>query len=165
MTITPINVFSQSNALQVFHNLNGSSRAACRHRALVVAVQYDDQVWLEVPRDGYTRLPGDNSMKLEGCLIDAEDIVELLRESGDYHDHNIRVLADIPSLPASQQPTKQNILDGIEWLVDGCRSEDFRFFYYAGHGVQIQDYNGDEVDGLDEGIFTTPLLDLIILKS
>ncbi|KAG8719285.1 cytochrome c oxidase subunit 1 [Ceratobasidium sp. 395] len=91
-------------------------------------------------------------MNLEGCHIDAEDIVELLRESGDYHDHNIRVLADIPSLPASQQPTKQNILDGIEWLVDGCRSEDFRFFYYAGHGVQVQDHNGDEVDGLDEAI-------------
>ncbi|KAG8792316.1 hypothetical protein FRC12_006502 [Ceratobasidium sp. 428] len=117
MTIPTINLFSQPSPLQVFRNLKGSSVEACSHRALVIAAQYDGQSWVQVPQDGYTR-SSDYSMKLEGCHIDAEDIITLLRESGDYRDRNIQVLADIPGLPESQQPTKQNIVRAFAIIPD-----------------------------------------------
>jgi Caspase domain len=65
-------------------------------------------------------------------------------------------------------PTRTNILGAMRWLVRGARKHDSLFFHCmsllqvsiricqrfhvdSGHGAQIQDQNGDEVDGFDEG--------------
>lgn len=44
---------------------------------------------------------------------------------------------------------KQNILDGIEWLVEDAEDGDELFFYFAGHGLQQEDtgsLKGDDDD-------------------
>ena len=71
-----------------------------------------------------------------------------------------------------KQPTRVNVLDAMHWLVRGARPHDSLFFHCAlvsisagslydsrdvsadsGHGSQVKDTNGDEIDGYDEGVF------------
>jgi len=41
------------------------------------------------------------------------------------------------------EPTKQNILDSLHWLVDKAKPGDRLFFHYSGHGTQVEDLDGD----------------------
>ncbi|KAG8695201.1 cytochrome c oxidase subunit 1 [Ceratobasidium sp. 394] len=111
-------------------------------RALIIAIRYTGQSWRDTHGD----------MELEGCHEDALDVLEFLYDREGYQNQDIRVLVDAPDHPSSRPPTRENILEGIKWLVDGCQSGDKRFFYYSGHGTRVEDINGDEKDGYDEGI-------------
>jgi len=51
------------------------------------------------------------------------------------------------------QPTKQNLLRAMHWLVKDARPNDSLFFHYSGHGGQTKDLDGDENDGYDEVIY------------
>ncbi|KAK1427982.1 hypothetical protein QVD17_16772 [Tagetes erecta] len=55
-------------------------------------------------------------------------------------------------LDRSRIPTKRNIQVALQWLIQGCQAGDSLFFYYAGHGCQVPDEDGDEVDGYDEAL-------------
>ncbi|KAH7333542.1 caspase domain-containing protein [Rhizoctonia solani] len=118
------------------------STLPCEKRALVVGIEYLEGQKFE---DGA-------SMYLAGCHADVNDVLDLLRKNGEYPQCDIRVLADVPGLPDSQRPTRENIIKGLLWLSEGCRGGDRRFFHYAGHGTQVQDKDGDEDDGYDEAI-------------
>ncbi|KAI5798538.1 caspase domain-containing protein [Pyronema domesticum] len=48
------------------------------------------------------------------------------------------------------QPTRKNIIRSMQWLVKDARPNDSLFFFYSGHGEQMKDYGGDELDGYDE---------------
>ncbi len=65
-------------------------------------------------------------------------------------------------------PTKENMLDGMRWLVKDAQPHDSLFFHCntakdwsicslsfslldSGHGGQTEDLDEDEVDGCDEG--------------
>lgn len=88
------------------------------------------------------------SNELQGCIQDAKDIRALLMKHG-YRDEDIRMLTDeTDKIP----PTKDNILTALSWLVGGAGSDDSLFIHYSGHGSQIVDTDGDEVDGKDEVI-------------
>lgn len=50
------------------------------------------------------------------------------------------------------QPTKQNVLRAMHWLVKDARPND-ALFHYSGHGGQTKDFDGDEPDGYDEVIY------------
>lgn len=54
---------------------------------------------------------------------------------------------------AMGQPTKENIIRAMRWLVQGCQPNDSLFFHYSGHGGQTRDLDGDEDDGNDEVIY------------
>ena len=75
-------------------------------------------------------------------------------------------------MDARSRPTRANILDAMHWLVKGAQPHDSLFFHCeyciyiytndirplmaprcldSGHGGQVKDTNGDEVDGYDEG--------------
>ncbi|KAG6826216.1 hypothetical protein H0H92_000683 [Tricholoma furcatifolium] len=69
-----------------------------------------------------------------------------------YKAGDIVLLSDDSTNPR-QQPTRQNILDAMHWLVRGAKPHDSLFFHYSGHGGQTKDLNGDEIDGFDEVIF------------
>ncbi|KAF8604394.1 hypothetical protein BDV93DRAFT_522508 [Ceratobasidium sp. AG-I] len=126
-----------------FRNYTGaSSQEPCAKRALIVSIEY---------RDGQTFADG-RSMGLPGCHADAADVLELLRTNGEYLAQDIQILADVPGLPSSQKPTRENIIRGLRWLASGCLAGDRRFFHYAGHGTQVEDLDGDEEDGFDEAI-------------
>lgn len=66
-------------------------------------------------------------------------------------------------------PTRNNILEGMRWLVHGAKPHDSLFLHCmleddsilnflisnacldSGHGGQTPDLDGDEADGMDEG--------------
>lgn len=54
---------------------------------------------------------------------------------------------------AMSQPTKQNIIRAMHWLVKDAKPNDSLFFHYSGHGGQTPDLDGDEDDGYDEVIY------------
>ena len=92
---------------------------------------------------------------LSGAVNDASKIYRLISSGGDqgFPKQNICLLTN-------DDATYLNVKDKFEKaLVDRAISDDGKpadqvLFYYAGHGSQIADQNGDEdTDGLDETLF------------
>lgn len=75
-----------------------------------------------------------------------------LFESFGYKREDMVILTDDQQNPMSQ-PTKQNILRAMHWLVKDARPNDSLFFHFSGHGGQTKDLDGDEPDGYDEVIY------------
>jgi hypothetical protein len=102
-------------------------RPRAKRRALLVGInEYPD------PKD-----------RLEGCLNDVFLMSSLLQEMG-FRPDDIRIVLD-------DRATTKGILERLDWLVDGTRAGDERFFFYSGHGAQIPTYGvGEVVDGIDE---------------
>jgi len=50
-------------------------------------------------------------------------------------------------------PTKDNIIQAMQWLVRDAQPNDSLFFHYSGHGGQTKDMDGDEDDGFDEVVY------------
>lgn len=91
--------------------------------------------------------PGTNH-SLRGCVNDVVTMSEMITANFGFTDpKNKRMLID-------DSATTANILERLEWLVDGAQPGDVLFFHYSGHGSQVinQDYNdpGFEIDGKDE---------------
>jgi len=98
-----------------------------RKLALIIAIA-------RYPRSsGYSRLSSDNDVPLLRAA--------LLRQGFD--STGIRVLAD-------SQATRAGILQALDELAAQSRAGDVVVVHYSGHGHQITDDNGDELDGLDE---------------
>jgi len=89
--------------------------------------------------------------RLTGCVNDVHNMKELITKKFGFDESNIRVLTD-DNAPGTLQPTKNNILEGINWLVSGASKGDSLFFHFSGHGGQVTDTSGDEMDGMDETI-------------
>lgn len=88
--------------------------------------------------------------ELRGCINDVKNIKSLIETRG-FRESNMVILTDDQRDPQFH-PTRENIIEGMLWLVDGARPDDSLFFHYSGHGSQSQDQDGDEVDGSDETI-------------
>ncbi|CDO70340.1 hypothetical protein BN946_scf184872.g1 [Trametes cinnabarina] len=69
-----------------------------------------------------------------------------------YSARDIEILTDDTSDPR-RLPTRANILEAMRRLVKDAHPHDSLFFHYSGHGGQIKDKDGDEIDGYDEIIF------------
>ena len=54
----------------------------------------------------------------------------------------------------NENATKENILKALDWLSNQTDHNDIALFYYGGHGLKIEDKNGDESDDQDECIAT-----------
>lgn len=68
---------------------------------------------------------------LSGAVFDAKTFESLLKEQFNVAAADIRVLTDSAA-------TREAILrDFQSWLIDGTRSGDRVFFYFAGHGVSL----------------------------
>ena len=85
----------------------------------------------------------DLNADLKGCVNDGVNLRGgVLMDMFGFPPDNIRVLMD-------ERATKGNIIDRLLWLVQHENSE--LVFHYSGHGSQVRDRNGDELDdGLDE---------------
>ncbi|KAF5426598.1 putative protein, contains caspase domain, partial [Candidatus Methanophagaceae archaeon] len=78
----------------------------------------------------------------------AEDMYNALnRASENWDADHIRFLVN-------ENATKANIRDAIQWMANEASTEDTCIFYFAGHGDTCRDFNGDEIDGFDELIYT-----------
>lgn len=108
--------------------------------------------------------------QLRGCINDVRNMSAYLVENFGYKREDMVILTDDQQNPMSQ-PTKQNILRAMHWLVKDARPNDSLFFHYSGknimrlciemrpcakitgHGGQTKDLDGDEPDGYDEVIY------------
>lgn len=96
---------------------------------------------------------------LKGCVNDVLMMGNILiTHFGFTPGADMRLLVD-------QRATKEAILKRLEWLVEGARAGDVLVFHYSGHGSQVPDRNGDELDHIDECLvpidhdWDDPLLD------
>ncbi|OIT08052.1 metacaspase-1 [Nicotiana attenuata] len=53
---------------------------------------------------------------------------------------------------ANPLPTRANMIRAFDWLLHGCKSDDMRFLFYAGHGDQHLLDNGHSLDEFCESI-------------
>ncbi|KAG8213122.1 metacaspase-1 [Butyriboletus roseoflavus] len=88
---------------------------------------------------------------LQGCIEDVHRMKRFLLGHG-YKEQDMVTLTDDSPHPRGQ-PTRQNMIDAMHWLVRDARPNDSIFFHYSGHGGQTEDLDGDEEDGYDEVIY------------
>lgn len=90
---------------------------------------------------------GPGGPDLRGCVNDVRDMFSTLV-----------CLGIVPAKPGSlrihtdSRATRAKILEGIRWLVQGAKKGDVLVFHYSGHGSQVADTSGAEIDGKDETI-------------
>ena len=90
---------------------------------------------------------GHGGPDLEGCVNDVRDMA-----------HTLNALGIVPAKPRSMRiltdanATRNNILEGLKWLVTGAKKGEVIVFHYSGHGSQVADVSGDDIDGKDETI-------------
>ena len=83
---------------------------------------------------------------LPGAARDAQAMRDVLVGRWDFPEGNVRMLLD-------GEATREGIREGItSWLMGNVQPGDNVVFFFAGHGAQVWDENGDEEDGLDETI-------------
>ncbi len=85
---------------------------------------------------------GQSELDLNGCINDVRDMANTLIICG-FPSSNIRLCTD-------KRATKAGILKGLNWLISNAKDGDSLVFYYSGHGSQVADISGDEVDRKDE---------------
>lgn len=90
--------------------------------------------------------------ELKGCINDTKNVSSFLMQHYGYKREDMVILTDDQANPVLQ-PTKQNILRAMNWLVGNAQPNDSLFLHYSGHGGQTKDLDGDEGDGFDEVIY------------
>jgi len=89
---------------------------------------------------GINNYPGTH-MDLQGCINDANDWAAELSSRG----FAVTKLIDA-------QATKAAMSKAFKAIVGGAKKGDTTVITFSGHGTYVPDLNGDEVDGLDEGL-------------
>jgi len=84
----------------------------------------------------------DPKVGLQGCVADALQIKSVLLDRG-FNENNIVLLTN-------EKATKNNILTELDKMITASVKGDELVFHFSGHGSQVPDINGDEVDKLDE---------------
>ncbi len=69
--------------------------------------------------------------QLRGCINDVKNMSAFLHDNFGYRHDDMVILTDDQQNPMSQ-PTKQNILRAMHWLVKDARPNDSLFFHYSG---------------------------------
>jgi hypothetical protein len=88
---------------------------------------------------------GPEQWDLRGCENDVHMTRDLLVGKYGFPAENIRVLL-------SGEATAANIKAGIEdWLIAKTKPQDIVYFHFSGHGSQVTDYDGDELEN-EEGL-------------
>ena len=71
------------------------------------------------------------SHELYGCINDINNVKKILIRQYNFNEENIKIITDDSNDP----PTREHIINGINWLVDknknGCNR---LWFHYSGHG-------------------------------
>jgi hypothetical protein len=98
-------------------------------RALIVAVgSYPEN-------SGWNKLSSANDAQLMRIILQRQG----------FNDKDITILTD-------EKATKANIIKTMVKLIAQSNKNDVVVFHFSGHGQQITDINGDELDGLDEAL-------------
>ena len=74
----------------------------------------------------------DKTKKLNGCISDAMNIIDLLVKEYNYNTDNISLLCDCSNM----KPTKINIINKIHYYINKLTDNDIFVFYFSGHGIK-----------------------------
>jgi hypothetical protein len=74
-------------------------------------------------------------------------MISIMKGTFGFQDSQICRLRDDRG---DSMPTRANMLKAMQWLTGGAQAGDEMFFHYSGHGGQMEDKKGDELDGKDE---------------
>ena len=85
---------------------------------------------------------------LSGCVNDAQVMRQLLIDRFQFDSANVAMLLD-------EAATRNGILGALDTLFEATGPDDVVVVFYAGHGSQMTDVEGDELDDLDETIVPT----------
>ena len=85
--------------------------------------------------------------QLSGCHNDANNIKRYLIKNQGFQEKDMLILMDDGRHHA---PTKANILNAFDRIVEYSKPGDVVFIHYSGHGGRVRDTSGDEADGYDE---------------
>lgn len=111
-------------------------RDRTRDKALLIGLQYDSSV-------GRLSTPHRDVALLKDFLVDHEGYVET----------NIDILTDDPENGRIKpKKARASIEAAMEGFMQDVRPGDRRVFFFAGHGYQIVNRTGTEIDNLDEVI-------------
>ena len=110
----------------------------------------------------YALLVGCNYLNVKGCTLNGciDDIVNMsaaLQRMG-YLQENIVMLRDDKKEP-KLLPTRANILQQLQSLVEKSANAEEIWFHYSGHGSQVVDRNRDEASGMDSCICPLDFMD------
>ncbi|KAF2190804.1 Metacaspase-1A [Zopfia rhizophila CBS 207.26] len=111
------------------------SNCTGRRKALLIGINYFGQ-----------------SGELRGCINDVKNLSAYITENCGYRWEDMVVLTEEQQSERGQ-PTRENILRAMQWLVRDAQPNDALFFHYSGHGGSTKDLDGDEQDGNDEVIY------------
>lgn len=90
---------------------------------------------------GINKYPGLGN-DLKGCINDANDWANLLQLNG----FETKIILD-------KQASRKNLLNELENLITAAEAEDVVVFTYSGHGTNVLDTSGDEIDSYDEALY------------
>lgn len=79
------------------------------------------------------------SGKLIACEADAQDMAKIAK----FYNYQVKTLL-------TKDATRTNVIDEISKAANTLEAGDIFMLSYSGHGGQIPDLNGEEVDDLDE---------------
>ncbi len=80
--------------------------------------------------------------QLRGCINDVKNMSTYLNGNFGYAREDMVILTDDQQNPMSQ-PTKQNILRAMHWLVKDAKPNDSLFFHYSGRHLNASDLLDD----------------------
>ena len=100
---------------------------------------------------GVSAYPSDSGWSTLSSKNDIEHIMTALLDLG-FEESDIEILLD-------EQATKNGIVSSFEALARRVSPGDLVYVHFSGHGQQVIDDNGDEIDGLDEALvpYDSPL--------
>ena len=80
-------------------------------------------------------------------------MMTLLKSNG-YPDDGLHMLllTNEKSRGPEYQPTTENIMKALQWMMTDVRRGDVLFFHFSGHGGQKPDRSGHKADGYNETI-------------
>jgi uncharacterized caspase-like protein len=120
------------------------AQPAGKRRALLIGI--NDYSASRLPRYSQPPVPGRDWPDLSGPVNDVRILREMLIVLHGFAASDIVTLTD-------QEATRVAILRKIEsHLVESASKGDISFFYFAGHGSQVENSRSDEPDKLDESI-------------
>ena len=84
------------------------------------------------------------AQSLRGCVNDVRNMADILTSYYNFSTNEIRTIVD-------ESVTRNNLMQRMDWLIDETKEGDMLLFHFSGHGSQVQDRDGDELDdGMDE---------------
>lgn len=95
----------------------------------------------------------DVNARLNGCCNDVRNVGKYLISTCGFTSSQVDIVTD-EDLRNAVKVSRDGIIDLIYGLCIASWKEDLDLavFHYSGHGSQSKDMNGDEKDGMDEGI-------------